>query len=118
MTVTGGKPLHTQTGIELYILKLAADYKVSDRFLTAVVPKIKDIFALNIPQDQRDALLDLAEKSFKLQAETEAILRTCSSLEGSLKSAPLTPTLSRRRSQVNRRDVQMKKAPAKARSVG
>ncbi len=118
MTVTGGKPLHTQAGIELYILKLAADYKVSDRFLTTVVPKIKDIFALNIPPDQRDALLDLAEKSFKLQAETEAILRTCSSLEGSLKSAPSTPTRSRRRSQVSRRHIKTKKIPFKKSSVG
>ena len=118
MTVTGGKPLDNQVGIELYILKLAAEYQVSDRFLCAVVPKIKDIFALNIPRDQRDALLDLAEKSFKLQSETEAVLRTCASLTGCFKNTDQPGISSRRKSQVTRRNIQTKKTPAKARSVG
>ena len=36
MATTKRKPLDNQAGIELYILELAAEYKVGDRFLISV----------------------------------------------------------------------------------
>jgi hypothetical protein len=117
MTVTGGKSLVRQAGVESYILELANEYEVSDRFLRAVVPKIKEIFELNIPPDQRESLLFLAEKSFKLQSETEAVLSTVSALTGCLKVASLSRTGSRRQRKVTLKDIGMIKKPVKARSA-
>jgi hypothetical protein len=117
MTVTGGKSLVRQAGIESYILELANEYEVSDRFLRAAVPKIKEIFELNIPPEQRESLLSLAEKSFKLQSETEAVLSTVSALTGCLKVTSQTRADSRRQPNVTHKDLEIKKNPAKARSA-
>ncbi len=118
MTVAGGKSLVRQAGVESYILELANEYEVSDRFLSAVVPKIKEIFELNIPPDQRESLLALAEKSFKLQSETEAVLSTVAALTGCLRVTNQTRTSSRRQPKVTLNDIGIIKKPTKARSVG
>ena len=117
MATTKQKPLDTQAGIELYIMELATEYKVSDRFLVSVIPKIKDIFALNIPAEQRDSLLALAEKSFKLQADTEAVLNTVAALAGSLKGTESSLSGSRRKPRITSRIPVPIKTPIKTRSV-
>ena len=112
MATTKRKPLDTQAGIELYIMELANEYKVSDRFLVSVIPKIKDIFGLNVSPEQRDALLDLAEKSFKLQADTEAILNTVATGTRGLQIPDPAPTRSRRKSHLTHNTTARIQKPA------
>ena len=117
MATTKRKPLDTQAGIELYILELATEYKVSDRFLVSVIPKIKDIFAMNVSPEQRDSLLDLAEKSFKLQADTEAVLNTVATEARGLQVPEPALARSRRKPKITGRTTVQIQKPLKARTV-
>jgi hypothetical protein len=103
MIELGGQFLDPSIEAHQYILDLAAEYEVSDKFLGEIVPNIKEIFAFDISPDQRDSLLTVAEKSFKLQMETEAILKGTSALIGYLGPHSYKTGRSRRQTQVSYR---------------
>ena len=103
--------------LERYLTGLRERYRVSTVFLNAVVPRIREIFSFDIPSEQRKALLGLAEKSFKLQAETEAILCEACEMVGYLRPYGPVRAVSRRRPPVSCKTVAIgqSRAPGKAR---
>jgi hypothetical protein len=119
MIEKGGELLDPRDEVQRYLLALIDRYKVSNSFLKVVVPQITEIFSFDIHREQREALLGLAEKSFKLQAETEAILRDACEMVGYLRPYGSAGVISRRRSPVTRKTASSGQgtAPAKARAA-